>query len=158
VLFPPGPLGFNAGLNGAWYNPATDGQGILVDVFTELKTVFIAWFTFDLERPAGGPGPMIGDDGHRWFTALGNFQAGDDAVSLTLYNSAGGVFDSGNPPVATAAYGTAELEFSDCLNGTLTYDIPGGPAAGVIPLTRIANDHLALCAQLGSAGPDVITE
>lgn len=158
VLFPPGPLGLNAGLNGAWYNPATDGQGILVDIFTELKTVFIAWFTFDLERPAGGPGPMIGDDGHRWFTALGNYQAGDDAVSLTLYNSAGGVFDSGDPPVATAAYGTAELEFSDCLNGSLTYDIPGGPAAGVIPLTRIANDHLALCAQLGSAGPGVITQ
>jgi hypothetical protein len=158
VLFPPGPLGLNAGLNGAWYNPQTDGQGILVDVFTQIKLVFIAWFTFDLERPASGPGPMIGDDGHRWLTASGNYQAGDRSVSLTLFNSSGGVFDSGAPPVDTAEYGTAELEFTDCLNGTLTYDIPAGPVSGIIPLTRIANDHLALCANLGAPGPGVITD
>jgi hypothetical protein len=158
VLFPPGPLGLNAGLNGAWYNPDTDGQGILVDVFTEIKLVFVAWFTFDLERPAGGSGPMIGDDGHRWLTASGNYQEGDRTVSLTLYNSTGGVFDSGDPPVDTAGYGTAELELSDCLNGTLTYDIPAGPVSGTIPLTRIANDHLVLCASLGTDGPGVITD
>jgi len=158
VLFPPGPLGLNAGLNGAWYNPETDGQGILVDVFTGVKLVFAAWFTFDLERPVGGPGPMIGDDGHRWLTASGNYQEGDRSVSLTLYNTSGGVFDSGEPPVGTAEYGTAELEFTDCLNGTLTYDVPAGPVSGVIPLTRIANDHLALCAGLGASGPGVITD
>ena len=58
----------------------------------------------------------------------------------------------------TAGYGTAELEFSDCLNGTLTYEIPAGPVSGVIPLTRIANDHLALCADLGSSGPGIIAD
>lgn len=158
VLFPPGPLSLNAGLNGAWYNPETDGQGLLVDMFTEIRLAFAAWFTFDLERPVGGPGPMIGDEGHRWLTASGNYQAGARSVGLTLYNSTGGVFDSAEPPVATDEYGTAELEFTDCLNGTLTYDIPAGPVSGVIPLTRIANDHLALCADLGTAGPGVITE
>lgn len=158
VLFPPGSLGLNAGLNGAWYNPDTDGQGFLLDVFTDSRQVFAAWFTYDLERPAGGTEALIGDAGHRWFTALGGYQEGDRAVSLTLYNTSGGIFDSGVPPVATEPYGTAELEFSDCLNGTLEYDIPSGPAAGVIPLTRIANDHLALCAGLGTTGPGVITD
>lgn len=158
VLFPPGALSLNAGLNGAWYNPETDGQGILLDVFTDNRLAFIAWFTFDLERPVGGAEPMIGDAGQRWFTASGNYQDGDRSVSLTLYNSSGGVFDSPTPPVDTAAYGTAELDFEDCLNGTLTYDIPAGPASGVIPLTRIANDHLALCASLGTSGPGVITD
>ena len=158
VLFPPGALGLNAGLNGAWYNPATDGQGILLDVFTENRLVFLAWFTFDLERPAGDAEPMIGDAGQRWFTASGNYRDGDRSVGLTLYNSTGGVFDSGTPPVDTAEYGTAELDFEDCLNGTLTYDIPAGPASGVIPLERIASDHLALCASLGTTGPGVITD
>lgn len=156
VLFPPGPLGLNAGLNGAWYNPATDGQGLLLDVFDERQLAFLAWFTFDLERPGGDA--MIGDEGHRWFTASGNYRSGARSVSLTLYNSSGGVFDSASPPVDTAEYGTAELEFSDCLTGTLTYDIPAGPASGVIPLSRIANDHLDLCARLGSPQPGVITD
>lgn len=158
VLFPPGPLALNAGMNGAWYNPATDGQGILVDIFTDVGIAFIAWFTFDLERPQGGTEALLGDPGHRWFTASGLYEPDAASVSLTLYNSTGGVFDSARPPVDTAAYGTVLLEFADCLNGTLTYDIPAGPVSGMIPLTRIANDHLALCANLGSKGPGVITD
>jgi hypothetical protein len=157
VLFPPGPLELNAGLNGAWYNPATDGQGILLDVFDQRNLAFAAWFTFDLELPAAGVGAMIGDEGHRWFTASGNYPDGARSVSLTLYNSTGGVFDSASPPVDTEAYGTAELEFTDCLTGTLDYDIPAGPVTGTIPLTRIADDHLALCALLGAPEPGVIT-
>jgi len=158
VMFPPGPLQFNAGLNGAWYYPATSGQGILVDVFTEKQLLFAAWFTFDLERPTTGSGPMIGDDGHRWLTASGNYTAGDNAVSLVIENTTGGVFDSADPPVTQDVdYGSIDLEFSDCLNGTMTYNIPDGPVSGVIPLTRIANDHLGLCARLGSPEPGVIT-
>ena len=157
VLFPPGPLGFNAGLNGAWYNPATEGQGILLDIFTETKLVFFAWFTFDLERPAGAMG-TIGDEGQRWFTVSGNYEEGDNSASLTLYNSTGGVFDTSPPPVATTEYGTVDLHFTDCLNGVMTYNIPAGPVSGVIPLTRIAKDHLSLCATLGSPDPGVITE
>jgi len=42
----------NPGLNDAWYNPATNGQGFLITVFPELKQLFLAWFTFDIERPA----------------------------------------------------------------------------------------------------------
>ena len=62
------------------------------------------------------------------------------------------------PAPATMEYGTVELHFSDCLNGTMTYHIPAGPVSGVIPLTRIAKDHLSLCASLGSPDPGVITE
>jgi len=159
VMFPPGPLQFNAGLNGAWFNPATSGQGILVDVFTERRQFFVAWFTFDLERPNVNANPMIGDDGHRWLTAFGQYADGDSAISLEIENTRSGVFDSADPPVVQdAGYGSIELEFSDCLNGTLTYDIPTGPVSGVIPITRIANDHLGLCARLGSPEPGVITE
>jgi len=159
VMFPPGPLQFNAGLNGAWFNPDTSGQGILVDVFTERRLIFVAWFTFDLQRPSAGEGPMIGDDGHRWLTAFGQYAEGDSVVSLEIENTRSGVFDSADPPaIQDAGYGSIELEFSDCLNGTMTYDIPTGPVNGVIPITRIANDHLGLCARLGSPEPGVITE
>jgi hypothetical protein len=159
VLFPPGPLHLNAGLNGAWSDPAIDGQGILIDVLPEFQMVFVAWFTFDLQRPEGGTGPMIGDDGHRWLTAYGNYEAGDNSVSLSIQNVTGGVFDSASPAVELESdYGSIELQFSDCLNGTMTYDIPAGPVGNVIPISRVSADHLDLCAILGSPGPAVISD
>ena len=160
VLFPPGPLHLNAGLNGAWSDPAIDGQGILVDVLPEFQMVFVAWFTFDLERPDSGTGPMIGDDGHRWLTAFGNYQAGDNSVTLSIQNVTGGVFDSASPAVDRESdYGSIELQFSDCLNGTMTYDIPAGLLSDeVVPISRASADHLDLCGILGSPGPGVITD
>jgi hypothetical protein len=105
-----------------------------------------------------------GDDLLFYFSGHGvvsdgdGYEEGDNSASLTLYNSTGGVFDTSPPPVATMEYGTVDLHFADCLNGTMTYHIPAGPVSGVIPLTRIAKDHLSLCASLGSPGPGVITE
>lgn len=158
VFFPPGSGQFNAGLNGAWFNPATSGQGLLVDVLPEIRLVFVAWFTYDLQRPEGGSEPRIGDEGHRWLTAYGTYEEGDNSVILSIQNSTGGVFDSANPPVVNDYnYGTIELTFTDCLTGTLSYDIPSGPVSGEIPITRLATDHLPLCANLGSSGPGVIT-
>ena len=130
-----------------------------MDVLPELQVVFIAWFTYDLQRPSGGTGPMIGDDGHRWFTASGAYQAGDSSVSLSIENTTGGVFDSNSPPSSQDSnYGTIVLEFTDCLNGSMTYNIPSGPVSGLIPLSRVASGYLNLCAQLGSMGPAVITD
>lgn len=158
VLFPPGSQQLNAGLSGSWFNPATHGQGILVDVMPEKQMVSLAWFTFDLQRPDVGSGPMIGDDGHRWLTALGTYETGDNSVVLKIQNSTGGVFDSADPPVdENTDYGTIELQFSDCLNATMTYDIPAGPVSNVVPITRIVYDHLPLCANLGSLGHGAIT-
>lgn len=158
VFFPPGAGEFNAGINGAWFNPATPGQGFLVDVLPEIQLVFLAWFTYDLQRPEVDSGSGIGDNGHRWLTAYGTYEAGDNSVTLNIENTTGGVFDSADVPVSQdSSYGTIELTITDCMNGTLTYDIPAGPLNGVIPITRAANDHLPLCANLGSSGPGVIT-
>jgi len=41
----------NAGLNDAWYNPATDGQGFFITVFPDVGVVVLAWFTYDTELP-----------------------------------------------------------------------------------------------------------
>ena len=51
----------NAGLNDAWFNPATAGQGLLIAVFPDAASMFIAWFTFDLERPGEGVEAQLGD-------------------------------------------------------------------------------------------------
>ena len=41
----------NAGLNDAWYNPETSGQGFFITVFSDMGAVSLAWFTYDTELP-----------------------------------------------------------------------------------------------------------
>ena len=63
----------NAGLNDAWLNSATSGQGFLITVFPERKEMFLAWFTYDTERPPEDVTALLGEPGHRWLTAQGPY-------------------------------------------------------------------------------------
>lgn len=136
----------NAGLNDAWLNPDTVGQGVLIIVFPQTGQVFLAMFTYDTERPDDGVTARLGEPGHRWFTAQGPF-AGNRA-ELEVFFTSGGVFDAPQPVPETEPGGTAVLEFEDCRTGTLSYDIPSIQAQGVIPLERIVEDNVALCESL----------
>ena len=49
--------------------------------------------TFDLDRPDETAYGQLGDPGHRWLTAQGPYN--DDTAELTLFLTAGGVFDAG---------------------------------------------------------------
>ena len=51
----------NAGLNDAWFDPDTDGQGFLITVFQESAVMFLAWFTYDVERPPEDVTAMLGE-------------------------------------------------------------------------------------------------
>ena len=139
----------NAGLNDAWLNLATPGQGFFITVFPVLGKMFIAMFSYDTERPLEGTPAILGEAGHRWVTAFGDY-AGDEAV-LDAELTEGGIFDSGNPPVTqTPGYGTFTLKFIDCNTLTLAYDFPTLGLSGVINLTRIATDNVALCEALNT--------
>jgi len=133
----------NAGMNDAWWNEDTDGQGFLITVFEEL--VFLAWFTFDVERPPENVTAILGDPGHRWVTAAGPYDG--DTATLTVTVTSGGVFDSPEPVVERAPDGTMTIQWHDCNSATLTYDIPSA-GQGVIELTRVALDNVALCEML----------
>ena len=140
----------NAGLNDAWYNPATDGQGILITVFPETGLMFVAWFTYEVERPAEDIQAIIGDPGHRWLTAQGPY-AGDTA-SLSIYITEGGVFDAVEPaPINDRiADGTMQIEFADCTEGLVTYQLTSPGISGEIPIQRITDDNVALCEALAN--------
>jgi hypothetical protein len=137
----------NAGLSDAWYNPATDGQGFLISVFPERRELFLAWFTYDVERPVGSVA-QLGEPGHRWLTAQGPYE-GDSAV-LTIYVSEGGVFDSAEAAVNTRPDGTLTLEFADCSEALLNYEITSLGISDQIPLERIVPDNQALCETLSA--------
>ena len=139
----------NAGLNDAWYNPATPGQGFFITVFPDLGKIFLAWFTFDTERPPGSVTAIMGDPGARWLTAFGDYDG--HRAELDIEVTRGGVFDSALPMVEQDIDGSIILEFSDCENGLVTYDIPSLGLMGEIPIERIALDNVPRCEQLNAA-------
>jgi hypothetical protein len=138
----------NAGLNDAWYNVATNGQGFLISVFPDIKQMFVAWFTYDTERPPQDVTAELGEPGHRWLTAQGPY-AGDTA-NLTIYVTRGGVFDSAEPSATSdpAGDGTMIIRFADCSEGLVEYEITSLGLSGEIPIERIALDNESLCEAL----------
>lgn len=134
----------NAGLNDAWFNAATNGQGFFFTVFPDVGLIFVSWFTYDTVRPDEDVMAVVGEPGHRWLTAIGTWEG--NVASLTFELTTGGVFDSSLPePVQEPGYGTLEIVFHDCNSATATYSIPSAGQAGSIDLTRVVEDNVALC-------------
>lgn len=143
---PTPPFQINAGLNDAWMDPATPGQGFFISVFPEIEKMFVAWFTYDTTRPPGSVRANLGDPGHRWLTALGTYH-GNQAV-LEIEVTQGGIFDAASPEPAQHGDGTLIVEMSDCESGTIRYDIVSANLEGEIPIKRIALDNVPLCEAL----------
>ncbi len=133
----------NTGLNDAWFNPATGGQGFFITVFPGISKIFFAWFTFDQQRPPGSVDAMLGGPGQRWLTAFGSYE--NNRAELDVELTAGGVFDAATPPVSQSPGGQVILEFSGCNSGTVSYDIAATDQQGVVPIQRIALDNIARC-------------
>lgn len=149
ALAPPAPLRINPGLSGTWYNPDTPGQGFFLTVYEKLNQVFMAWFTYAQDPPAGD------DFSHRWMTAFGPFEG--PSADLAMEWTAGGAFNAAQPAPEQHVNGSIQLDFSDCATGQITYnwngDEPGSPpTSGVIPIRRHTDDTVALCESL-YAGP-----
>ncbi len=134
----------NAGLNDAWFNPITNGQGFFITVYPDKERIFLSWFTFDTEQPMEGAMANLGDPNHRWLTASGSF-AGNEAV-LTVYITSGGLFDTPpDVPLTNVVDGTIILTFKNCNEGTVSYDILSIDSQGDVPIRRIAGDNIPLC-------------
>ncbi|MDX1554612.1 MAG: CARDB domain-containing protein [Xanthomonadales bacterium] len=134
----------NNGLNDAWFNILTAGQGFFITVFPDIGAIFLAWFTYDTERPDPSVLAILGEPGHRWLTAFGNYEG--NIASLNIELTEGGVFNSAEPgPVQDPNYGTIEIEFIDCNNAIVRYNIPSLGLMGEIPITRIAGDNIPAC-------------
>lgn len=140
----------NPGINDAWVEAAPPGQplplpgqGLLVSVFEHIPMVFIAWFTYETERPTGLPPAEIGEWGHRWITMQGGYSG--NVANLTMYLTAGGVFENGSLPPTTESIGTATLTVHDCYRATLVYSTYDNRFQGSKNLARIVSDNVPNC-------------
>lgn len=149
---PPDPtFVMNPGLNDAWYNPATNGQGFFITIFPALGLVNLAWFTYDTELPADESAANLGSPGHRWLTAIGPLN-GNTAV-MNIEFASGGLFDTASTITVTdppGSDGTITLTFSDCSTGVVEYNIPSINRQGTVPIQRVATDNVALCETLSA--------
>ena len=125
------------GLTGSWYDAATSGQGVEVEVYPDLSapgTGFaqVSWFTFDTAAGAA--------DHQRWYTLSGPVIAGQPNAALTIYQNTGGNFNA-LPITMAQAVGTATLSFATCTSGQLAYNFTDGTGRmGNIPLTRLTQN------------------
>lgn len=136
----------NAGLNDAWFNPLTDGQGFFITVFPDLNFVTLAWFTYDTELPPLDATANLGDPGHRWMTAGGVIDMDQSVMNIEL--TSGGIFDSASVILRTdpvGSDGTLTVKFDNCNSGSIDYDITSIDAQGTVPIQRVAGDNIALC-------------
>ncbi len=131
----------NAGMDGAWFDPNTSGQGFLIDSHPDPEGgnfIFVAWFTY-------------GDDtvsGQRWLTAQGSFEG--SIAELDVFETTGGSFDDPQA-TSTTQVGTMSIDFADCSNALLTYSLTDNGAEGDIAITRVIPGGQALCEELEGA-------
>ena len=131
----------NAGMDGAWVNTDTLGQGFFIDAHTTPaggNFIFVAWFTY-------------GDDtasGQRWLTAQGDFAG--SVAAIDVWETTGGRFDDPQA-VNPEKVGTMNLDFTDCSNAQLSYSLTDEDLAGDMELSRLIPGGQALCEELAGA-------
>jgi len=139
------------GLAGSWANPATPGQGVVLDVQADYYgagtgLLFGGWFTYDAST--------TGD--RRWYTIQAQVQAASPAITTAIYQTTGGRFDTALA-TTTDVVGEATLRFDDCTHGTLQYLFTDGSARrGTIPLTRLLDN--VSCTPAGDDGSATATD
>jgi cyclophilin family peptidyl-prolyl cis-trans isomerase len=114
------PFDVNEGVVGAWFNPATSGQGFLIDAFEVdgQLNLFVAWFTHDTDEPDANDSLDFGTDQARWFTASGPVNV--DTAELEMSFNTGGVFNDSRA-TDLEVVGTLIIRFLDCTNAEVSF-------------------------------------
>ena len=127
------PMVITYGVGGGWFEPATNGQGLVFEVIPATNLMVAYWFTY----PQNG-------GGREWFLAQGDISGA--RADLVIYQASGGIFDLPSE-VTLDEWGTSVLEFSSCTVATWSYESSGGDVSGDIPLQRIGPDVLCTSEQ-----------
>jgi len=116
----------SARLGGTWFDPARDGEGVLLDFFRfgEQLVAFVSWYTYE-----GGQ--------QRYLVGNAGYAAGDRSVRLPLITTGGAQFGAAFRPgdVTRAAWGETTLSFADCRTLRMDWTRADG-VAGTLNLMR----------------------
>ncbi|HSS64394.1 MAG TPA: hypothetical protein VLS27_08160, partial [Gammaproteobacteria bacterium] len=115
----------NPALSGAWFNPARDGQGFILEFVGETELLGY-WFTYD------------NDGGQMWLIGLGDVDGAGQAV-LNMQRSSGGRFGDQFDPelVELQDWGQVGFEFDECDNAAYTWLAPAPYSNGGYNISRL---------------------
>ena len=138
------PFVMESGISGAWYDPARNGEGFMLEILSG-GAALVYWFTYD-------------DAGEQdWYIAVGQV-IGNRIEFDELLRVSGGVFGPTFDPdlVTTETVGSAEFIWDGCDTGVMNWRI--GPRFGRMDLQRIIQAAGTSCAygrpQIGTPPPD----
>jgi len=112
------------GPSGNWYDVATSGQGLAMEVHPISSVIFLAWMTYAPNGEGAGPA------GQRWYTGLGKYLGNLDSIPVQFYESTAGLFDRGEPVPTTVPVGSAILNFVNNCYVELSFNFTEGSSAG----------------------------
>lgn len=112
----------NFATSGAWFNPATNGQGFFVEAFPGAKVFTLAWFTW------------INEGDPDWFVATGLYEG--SRAEVEVFRVSGGRFND-STPVTDSVVGTASFTLVDCEHATFAFTLSNPVRSGTIDLQRI---------------------
>jgi hypothetical protein len=133
----PHPTNADFAFSGNWFDAATSGQGLTVEVNPNSGTAFLAWYTY---APTGA---SAGAAGQRWYTAqpTTTFAAGSRSIPVQIFETTGGMFDAPTPPgQKSVVVGSGTIAFQSCSAATFSYNFTGGSSSGLsgtIALSRV---------------------
>jgi hypothetical protein len=128
------PASSDFSYSGNWYDSTTSGQGVVFELNPNQPLAWITWYTF------APNGQGLGEAGQRWYTAQSAYAPGARSVSMTLYETTGGLFDNASPAPHTVPVGTVTATFTSCTAMQLAFAFTGGSSAGTattINMTRV---------------------
>ena len=115
-------------ITGAWYDPATDGQGFVLHAINDTRSV-ISFYGYEA------------DGTQLWLLGTGEapFEAGVES-EITMHIYSGGTFGNFTPEqVATDPWGTLRINFQTCRQATAELDgLTGQQAMQMVRLTGVA--------------------
>jgi hypothetical protein len=121
------------GVAGAWGAAYADGEGLVIDWFSQARLLFAPWFSY---AKSGGNDPAQ----LRWHLAqAANVAPGAKVANLEIYSVTRGIFDTPSGRDVSPV-GSGTLRFSDCDNAVLAYSFDRGensPQSGTLALTRL---------------------
>lgn len=128
-------FGIGPGITGNWYDPAQSGHGFSIEVLPD-NQLLAEWYVF---------GPNGGRD---WIIGLGPITGNTAVLDAFQADGPGGFFPPHFNPaqVQTPAWGTMTFTFTDCNNGTVSWQpTVSGYTASSLTITRITQPDGLSC-------------
>jgi hypothetical protein len=126
-------VALDSGVQGAWFEPATSGQGLMFNTIPAQdpaqSTVFATWFTYDTDTAPDDPRQQ------HWFTLQGPLGTGGQ-TTLAIIRTIGGSLNS-LPTGNSQRVGTATVTRFGCDRLRLDYQFDDSEIAG--PFRRVSD-------------------